>query len=136
MNEELKQMEEESTDLAGICGGGVGIVLARMDSHPEEFHSDCDKWKFIYKDYFRDAMSETEKGMIFDKIKKIRQQEFTQMVLQTLVPCENAEDEEDDDDWADKQMSKFGRAPVKNEGATIKYDAKNRYTWEKDNGRK
>ena len=76
--------------------GGVGIVLARMESHPEEFHAECDKWKFIYKDYFRDAMSETEKGMIFDRIRDIRKQEFNQMVLQTLVPPE--EEEFDDPD--------------------------------------
>ena len=74
-----------------IVGGGVGIVLARMESHPEEFHAECDKWKFIYKDYFRDAMSETEKGMIFDRIRDIRKQEFNQMVLQTLVPPEEEE---------------------------------------------
>lgn len=79
-----------------IVGGGVGIVLARMESHPEEFHAECDKWKFIYKDYFRDAMSETEKGMIFDRIRDIRKQEFNQMVLQTLVPPE--EEEFDDPD--------------------------------------
>ena len=91
MSEDIKKMEEESVDLAGICGGGVGIVLARMDTHPEEFHADSDKWKFIYKDYFRDAMNETEKGMIFDKIKQIRKNEFNQMVLQTLVPPEEKE---------------------------------------------
>jgi hypothetical protein len=74
-----------------IVGGAVGIVLARMDSHPEEFFFNCDKWKFIYKDYFRDAMSETEKGMIFDRIRQIRKDEFNQMVLQTLVPPEEEE---------------------------------------------
>jgi len=102
-----------------IVGGGVGIVLARMESHPEEFHAESDKWKFIYKDYFRDAMSETEKGMIFDKIRQIRKDEFNQMVLQTLVPPE--EEEEEEDDWADKQMTKFGHAPVKREGMKVKY---------------
>ena len=88
-----------------ICGGGVGIVLARMDSHPEEFWMGEDKWKFIYQDYFRDSMNETEKGMIFDKLKKIRQEEFNQRVLATLVP---PQEEQDDDEsvWfkGDKNM--------------------------------
>ena len=100
-----------------IVGGGVGIVLARMDTHPEEFYGECDKWKFIYKEYFRDAMSETEKGMIFDRIKQIRKDEFTAVVLQTLVPPE----EEEQDDWVDKQMSSFGQAPIKREGSSITY---------------
>ena len=120
MSEDIKKMEEESVDLAGICGGGVGIVLARMDTHPEEFHANSDKWKFIYKDYFRDAMNETEKGMIFDKIKQIRKNEFNQMVLQTLVPPQEDECEEEDD-------SPFGRAVAKAQGSAISYTGKGRY---------
>ena len=123
MSEDIKKMEEESVDLAGICGGGVGIVLSRMDSHPEEFHADSDKWKFIYKDYFRDAMNETEKGMIFDKIKKIRKDEFNQMVLQTLVPPEKDETEEDEYD----SPSQFARAVAKREGSSVNYSSKGRY---------
>jgi hypothetical protein len=64
---------------------GVSIVLSRMDTHPEEFYANNDTWKFIYKEYFRDSMSETEKGMVFDKIKKIRRQEFTGAVLEALL---------------------------------------------------
>jgi hypothetical protein len=106
--------EKDMTD--EIVGGGVGIVLSRMESHPEEFHAECDKWKFIYKDYFRDAMSETEKGMIFDRIRDIRKQEFNQMVLQTLVP---PEEEEFDD--PDPFPSKFS------DGSSVTYTTKNRY---------
>jgi len=65
---------------------GVDLVLARMESHPEEFYTSAtDKWKFIYSEYFRDAMSETEKGLIFDKIKEIRKTEFTSKVMATLT---------------------------------------------------
>ena len=95
-----------------ICGGAVGIVLSRMDSHPEEFFADEDKWKFIYKDYFRDAMTETEKGMIFDKIKTIRRSEFSQAVLTTLVEQANEEDESKEGKWGD---------------SSITYTTKNRY---------
>jgi hypothetical protein len=112
--------KEQGIPLDGICGGAVGIVLARMDTHPDEFFSGCDKWKFIYKDYFRDAMTETEKGMIFDRIKVIRMSEFSQAVLTTLVEGKNT-DEEEEDDWADKQMTKFGHAPIKREGKKVRY---------------
>lgn len=92
---------------------GVDIVLSRMETHPEEFYGECDKWKFIYKEYFRDAMTETEKGKIFDRIKQIRMEEFTAKVLSTLVPPEEEKEE---------FHSPFGSAPVKREGATITYD--------------
>jgi hypothetical protein len=100
-----------------IVGGAVGIVLARMDTHPEEFFFNCDKWKFIYKDYFRDAMSETEKGMIFDRIKKIRMSEFSGMVLTTLVE-ESNEKQEEEDSWS---TGAFGSAPIKREGSKVRY---------------
>ena len=65
---------------------GVDLVLSRMETHPEEFYTSAnDKWKFIYSEYFRDAMTETEKGLIFDKIKEIRKAEFTAKVMVTLT---------------------------------------------------
>ena len=64
---------------------GVEIVLARMATHPEEFYGENDKWKFIYKEYFRDAMTEQEKGAIFDRIKEIRKEEFTGYVMRTMM---------------------------------------------------
>jgi len=109
--------KEQGVSLDGIAGGAVGIVLARMDSHPDEFFINCDKWKFIYKDYFRDAMTETEKGMIFDKIKTIRMAEFSQAVLTTLVEGQNEEDEYEHE----RENPAFGRAPVKREGSKVRY---------------
>jgi len=102
-----------------ICGGGVGIVLARMDSHPEEFWMGEDKWKFIYQDYFRDSMNETEKGMIFDKLKKIRQEEFNQRVLATLVPPQEEEEEDSPSRFA--RETTLGRAQIKREGRGVTY---------------
>lgn len=112
--------EKEGIPLDGICGGAVGIVLARMDSHPEEFFANEDKWKFIYKDYFRDAMTETEKGMIFDKIKTIRRSEFSQAVLTTLVEKANEEEQEEEESW-NRSRGAFGSAPVKREGTKARY---------------
>lgn len=89
---------------------GVEIVLARMDSNPEEFYQGSDKWKFIYTEYFRDAMTEAEKGMIFDKLKVIRNEEFTRKVITTLLP-------------SDKKESDFGNAPIMHEGRAVKFNA-------------
>jgi hypothetical protein len=72
----------------------VEIILARMDSHPEEFYNGNEKWRFIFSDFYRDVMSEAEKGMIFDRLKQLRREEFAQRVLHTLVPPEEGEEEE------------------------------------------
>jgi len=63
----------------------VAVLLARMETHPEEFYHGVDKWKFIFADFYRDSMTESEKGMIFDKMKTLRRGEFSQRVLQTLA---------------------------------------------------
>lgn len=64
---------------------GVSIVLSRMDTHPEEFYAGNDRWKFIYSDYYRDSMTETEKGMVFDKLREIRRAELTARVMTVMV---------------------------------------------------
>ena len=64
---------------------GVSIILSRMETHPEEFYTGNDKWKFIYSEYYRDAMTETEKGMVFDKIKEVRRAELTARVMTVMV---------------------------------------------------
>lgn len=104
--------------------GGVDIVLARMDTHPEEFYGEEKKWAFIYKEYFRDVMTEIERGQLFEKLKKIRRQEFNERVMTTLVPPEEeqGEMEEEREVW-----SGFASAPVKREGSTVTYDSKTRY---------
>ena len=99
---------------------GVEIVLARMATHPEEFYGDSDKWKFIYKEYFRDAMTETEKGAIFDRIKEIRKEEFTLHVMKAITNEEHTEEYEREANWASSK-GVFGSAPVKREGSKVKY---------------
>jgi hypothetical protein len=79
---EMKNPTSSQTEL----NDGVAIVLARMETHPEEFFTtSTDKWKFIYHEYFRDAMTETEKGMIFDKIRQIRRSELTMKVMMVMT---------------------------------------------------
>lgn len=91
---------------------GVDLVLARMESHPEEFYTSAtDKWKFIYSEYFRDAMTETEKGLIFDKIKEIRKAEFTAKVMSTLT-----------EGMKMGKKGKFGDAIPLVEGMEVEYD--------------
>jgi hypothetical protein len=98
---------------------GVEIVLSRMETHPEEFYGECDKWKFIYKEYFRDAMTEAEKGMIFDRIKEIRKEEFTLRVMETMTADQEQDITEEEASW--RRAGGFGGAPIKREGSKVSY---------------
>jgi hypothetical protein len=103
----------------------VGFVLARMETHPEEFYGEAKKWAFIYKEYFRDVMTENEKAALHTKLKEIRREELTQKVLETIT-----EEPEVEYKWmADKDAGAFGAVPVKREGTTITYDTNNRPVW-------
>lgn len=98
---------------------GVAIVLQRMTTHPEEFYNDSDKWKFIYKDYYRDALTETEKGIIFDKMKAIRRSEFTTIVMGTMLKDAKMTESEFDAEMQAKQL--YGKAPIKGSVQKVKY---------------
>ncbi len=83
---------------------------------PEEFFEVGDKrsrWSFIYKDYFKDCLSEAEKGRLHDGLRTIRRMEFEATIVKELLRDEMQEQEEED----------FGRAPVKASGGTVTYGA-------------
>jgi hypothetical protein len=98
---------------------GVAIILQRMTTHPEEFYNDSDKWKFVYKDYYREALTETEKGIIFDKIKAIRRSEFTAMVMSTMLKDIKMNEPESDAKPQAEQL--YGKASVRGSGQKVRY---------------
>lgn len=85
---------------------GVEVLLSRMKSHPEEFFESEGKrgrWAFMYKDYFRDAMSESEKGRILEALRTVRRMEFDAMIVKELM--------KDEQQAAQAQPSPFGAVP-------------------------
>lgn len=85
---------------------GVEVLLSRMKSHPEEFFESDGKrgrWAFMYKDYFRDAMSESEKGRILEALRVVRRMEFDAMIVKELM--------KDEQQAAQTQPSPFGAVP-------------------------
>ena len=75
---------------------GVDILVERMQTHPEEFFESGEKrgrWAFMYKDYFKDCMTESEKGRIHEALKRVRRLEFDALVVKELMKDE-AETEE------------------------------------------
>jgi hypothetical protein len=94
-----------------VMNDGVELILARMETHPEEFYTYSDKWKFIER--FKDYMSETEKGMVSDKLKEIRRQELTSRVMSTFT---------DNMKISTHMKQAFDIAPLVGEGQPVLYD--------------
>ena len=70
---------------------GVDILVERMQTHPEEFFESGEKrgrWAFMYKDYFKDCMTESEKGRIHEALKRVRRLEFDALVVKELMKDE------------------------------------------------
>jgi len=76
---------------------GVDALIDRMELYPEEFFENGEKrsrWTFMYKDYFRDALTESEKGRIHEAVRKMRRLEFDATVLKELMKDEVKEAEQ------------------------------------------
>lgn len=79
---------------------GVDVIIERMKQFPQEFfesgveRGERGRWSFIYKDYFRDAMTESEKGRILEQLKVVRRIEFDALVLKELFKEEKREPEQ------------------------------------------
>lgn len=70
---------------------GITAILARMDSNPSEFFGEAPKWRFIFKETFREVLTEPEKGALHEKLKEVRRQEFDHQVMRTLLDSEMQE---------------------------------------------
>jgi hypothetical protein len=70
---------------------GVSIILGRMESNPEEFfetHREDNKWRWIFGENIREAMTEPEKAAIYEGMKKVRRLEITDKAVATVLPKE------------------------------------------------
>ena len=114
---------------------GVGIILARMETNPEEFfesHRENNKWRWMFSESLREVMSEPEKAAIFEGMKKVRRLEITHKAIATVMP----KDEEEEKGWPDGsygtspqtlgQRSTWSGAVPKSEGQQITNPAQGR----------
>jgi hypothetical protein len=72
--------------------GGVEILLARMETHPEEFFNHGSRWTNLIMDFER-SLDRADYEKLTDGIAKCRQEEFTQKVMGKLIG-EEQEDRE------------------------------------------
>jgi uncharacterized protein (UPF0335 family) len=64
---------------------GVETVIKRMETNPEEFFNEADKWRFIFKEKFREVLTEREKSAIHEALTAVRRKEFDYNVMQTIL---------------------------------------------------
>jgi hypothetical protein len=64
---------------------GVETLVKRMETNPEEFFNEADKWRFIFKDKFREVLTEREKSAIHEGLTAVRRKEFDYNVMQTIL---------------------------------------------------
>ena len=92
--------------------GGVEILLARMETHPEEFFNYGSRWTNLILD-FEQSLDKVDFDKLMDGIHKCRQQEFTQKVMNKLV----GEEQEDKEAFTRMRMQGSGGRVTLNTGA-------------------
>lgn len=99
---------------------GVGIILARMETHPEEFFGlgeTNSKWRWIFSENLREVMSEPEKAALHSGMTKVRRLEITHKAIATIMPQEEEDPyEKEDYKGATKSSPYWGGAVPKPEG--------------------
>jgi hypothetical protein len=100
---------------------GVGIILARMETHPEEFFGlgeTNSKWRWIFAENLREVMTEPEKAALHSGMTKVRRLEITHKAIATIMPAEEIEE---------KHEYRYVTAISKPEGGTVKFKTQGRY---------
>lgn len=64
---------------------GVQIILNRMETNPEEFFGDGQRWNWIFKETMREVMTEQEKAAIHAGMMKVRRLEITAKAAATVL---------------------------------------------------
>ena len=73
--------------------GAVQALVNRMRETPEEFFDpkEKDRWAFIYKETFRDVLTEPEKAAIHTALRDVRRKEFETRILKEILKVEEEE---------------------------------------------
>lgn len=88
---------------------GIKILVERMKTNPEEFFDGGGKWSFIYKEYYRDVLTEYEKAVMHVALKDLRRKELDAKVMSELMKEQ-------------VRAQAFDRPMVAKEGTVVTYD--------------
>lgn len=104
---------------------GVTTLINRMSSNPEEFFGNAQRWNFIFRENFREIMTEAEKGALHQALKEVRRYEFDALVMKELLVDEKEEQQITSTPQVLKGAtitSGYGAAQVKSEGQPVSFD--------------
>jgi hypothetical protein len=85
---------------------GVKIILARMETNPEDFftvHKEYSPWRWIFDENVREVMTESEKAALYEGIKKVRRLMITHRAIETVMPKETVTESETQN-WGSSPM--------------------------------
>ena len=73
--------------------GAVQALVNRMREAPEEFFDpkEKDRWAFIYKETFREVLTEPEKAAIHTALRDVRRKEFETRILKEILKVDEEE---------------------------------------------
>jgi len=85
----------------------VQALCNRMKEAPEEFFDpkEKDRWAFIYKETFRDVLTEPEKAAIHTALRDVRRKEFEIRILKEILKVD-----EEDTHEGPASVKEFGNA--------------------------
>jgi len=104
--------------------GAVQALVNRMKEAPEEFFDpkEKDRWAFIYKETFREVLTEPEKAAIHTALREVRRKEFESKILKEILKVEEEEQEHEGPASVKyKTQGRFGQAQVKGQGQPVSY---------------
>lgn len=73
--------------------GAVQALVNRMKENPDEFFDpkEKDRWAFIYKEQFREVLTEHEKAAIHTALRNVRRKEFESKILKEILRVDEEE---------------------------------------------
>lgn len=104
---------------------GVRALVGRMESNPNEFYGEADKWQFMFSANFRDVLTEPEKGALHEGLKEVRRKEFDEKVMRELLKDDMESQLKADTTpyFTTAQIGGgFGQATIKAEGTSVGYN--------------
>ena len=103
---------------------GVRALVGRMESNPNEFYGEAEKWRFMFSANFRDVLTEPEKGALHEALKEVRRKEFDEKVMRELLK-DNMENQIKEGYYTSPQIGSggtgFNQAIIKGEGMAVGY---------------
>ena len=98
--------------------GAVQALCNRMKEYPEEFFDpkEKDRWAFIYKETFREVLTEPEKAAIHTALRDVRRKEFETRILKEILKVD-----EEEQALTGPASVRFRKAQIQAQGQPVSY---------------